>query len=308
MLSTTFATLGYDYNRNEKTGKYYADISYRGLYPVFDLKYSNGNNAIYSYKNPGDTIMQRIVYHSSDIQLGVNIPLTFTIGNYIQQIEPSVKLEHYIASGISDQLVPVKVTAIDYSFSAVNQIKSVPRDVLPRWEQAVSLEYKNTPFSGNNFGKIFNGELSLLFPGLGKHHSLMILGGYQKKLSSDYAFTDLLFYPRGYNQTKEFSNKLFNDNLESISLNYKLPLLYPDLKIGSLLYFQRIKANLFYDYAIGKTNSITTNYRSTGIELTSDMNIIRFLFPIDAGARATYIPDIKKTIFELLIQMNFTGF
>jgi len=306
MLSTTFATLGYDYNPNSETGRYYANISYRGLYPVFDLTYSYGKNAAYEYQNPGEPAMQRVLFNSSDILFGSSIPLTFTIGNNIQQIIPSVSIEHIATS---DTLIPASVTVMDYSLLMVNQVKSVLRDVLPRWEQAMSLEYKNTPFgNNNNFGTIFNGELSLLFPGLGKHHSLMILGGYQKKLTGDFAFPDLLFYPRGYNQTSEFKYNLDNDNLESISLNYKFPFLYPDLRIGSLLYFQRLKANLFYDYAIGKTNFVTTQYRSTGIEITSDMNVVRFLFPIDAGVRASYIPDLKQTIFEFLIQMNFTGF
>ena len=309
ILSTTFATLGYDYNLNENTGQYYANVSYQGLYPVFNLTYSSGTNAIYSYKNSGDTVkMQRIVYHSSDVQLGISIPFSFTNGSFVQQIQPSASIEHFISPGISDSLVPDKFTVMDYSLTATNQVKSAIRDLLPRWKQSLSLEYKNTPFEGNKIGSIFNSEIGLLFPGIGKHHSLMITGGFQKKATDHFAFSDLLFYPRGYNRTSEFSGKLFNDNLESISFNYKFPFLYPDLKIGSLLYIQRLKANLFYDYAIGKTNSITTQYRSTGVELTSDMNVARFLFPIDAGIRASYIPELKMTIFEFLIQMNFSGF
>ena len=309
MLSTTFATLGYNFNLNENTGQYYANVSYQGLYPIFNLTYSSGNNAIYSYKNSGDTVKaQRIVYHSSDVQLGISIPFSFTKGDFVQQILPSASIEHFISSGISDSLIPDKFTVMDYSLSASNQIKSVLRDMLPRWEQSLFLEYKNTPFNGSKLGTIFSSELTLLFPGLGKHHSLMITSGYQKKTTNHFAFTDLLIYPRGYNRTNEFSGKLFNNNLESLSLNYKFPFLYPDLKIGSLLYIQRLKANYFYDYAIGKTNFITTQYRSTGVELTSDMNVARFLFPIDTGIRASYIPDLKITIFEFLIQMNFSRF
>jgi hypothetical protein len=302
MLSTTFATLGYDYNVNDQLGKYYANISYRGWYPVFDLTYSYGKEAIYNYDAKGNK--QKYIWNSSDMTFGTSLPLTFTKGNYIQSVEPSISTHYIIASDIPSipgYMVLNKIQTMDYQISAFNQIKSVGRDMRPRWGQEISFEYKNTPLNGSDFGSIFTGEFSLLFPGFGRHHSLMILGGYQKKYPGTYAFSDLLFYPRGY--TNEF-----NDELKSISLNYKLPLLYPDLKIGSLLYFQRFKANLFYDYSKGKTNTIESEYSSTGIELTSDLNVVRFLFPVDMGVRATYIPATKKKMFEFLVSMNFTGF
>ncbi|MGD0711043.1 MAG: hypothetical protein ABR968_07645, partial [Bacteroidales bacterium] len=264
MLSTTFATIGYDYNLNEKVGRYYANVSYQGWYPVFNLTYSYGKDVAYAYQNPGEPAMKRISFNSSDFLFGTKIPLNFTAGSFIQQIRPSASIEH-IATG--DTLIPVNVTAMDYSIIAINQVKSVARDVLPRWEQAVSLEYKNTPFGGSNFGNIFNGELLLLFPGLARHHSFSIFCGYQTKTPGYYAFPDLLTYPRGYDKTSEFNGKLNNNNLESISVNYRLPLFYPDFRIGSLFYFQRFKANFFYDDAVGKTYSVTTNYQSTGIEL-----------------------------------------
>jgi len=180
--------------------------------------------------------------------------------------------------------------------------------VQPRWEQAVSFEYKNTPFGGTNFGSEYNAELLLLFPGLIKHHSFSILCGYQAKAPGNWAFPDMLTYPRGYDKNSEYENKLNNNNLESISANYALPLFYPDFRIGSLFYFQRFRANLFYDYAIGKTYGVTTQYQSTGVELTTDMNIVRFIFPISPGVRASYIPSLNKTIFEFLISINFTGY
>ncbi len=304
MLSTTFATLGYDYKPNEKVGRYYATASYQGWYPVFNATYSYGKDVAYLYQNPGEPAMKRLSFNSSDFLFGTNIPLNFTIGHYIQEILPSASIEHIATT---DTLIPTNYTVMDYSLLLVNQVKTVLRDVLPRWEQAITLEYKNTPFGGSNFGNEFNAELLLLFPGLARHHSFSILGGYQTKTPGDYAFPNLLAYPRGYNKTSEYSGTLYNNNLESVSLNYGLPLCYPDLRIGSLFYFQRFRANLFYDYAIGKTNSVTTQYHSTGVELTTDMNIVRFIFPLSPGVRASYIPSLNKTVFEFLISINFTG-
>ena len=306
MLSTMFATLGYDYNNNTKTGRGYANISYRGWYPVFDFTYSYGKEAIYNFDTKGNK--QKYIWNSSDLAFGTRLPLTFTSGNFIQFIEPSVSM-HYIRATdiplVPGYLVLDKTQTMEYRLSAFNQVKSVERDMRPRWGQELNLEYKHTPFGGSDFGSIFNGELSLLFPGIGRHHSLMVLGGYQEKSSGTYAFSDLLFYPRGY------SDEFNNDVLKSISFNYKLPLFYPDLRIGSLLYFKRFKANLFYDYAQSEEylkNLTMTKYNSTGIELTFDLNVVRFLFPIEMGVRGIYIPETKKQVFEFLVGMNFTGF
>jgi hypothetical protein len=309
MLSTTFATLGYDYNTNFKTGKYYANISYRGWYPVFDLTYTNGKEG--QLLTDSLNFKHKYTWNSSDLIVGIKLPLTFTCGRYIQYIEPGVQAHTLLASdipAIPDYTVFNKRQILNYHLSAFNQIKSVERDMRPRWEQGIDLTYKNTPLKGADFGSIFSGEFSLLFPGIGKHHSLMILGGIQKKSPGKYAFSDLLFYPRGYNKFTEFDGKLVNDELQSISLNYKFPFLYPDLKIGSLLYFKRFKANLFYDYSKGKTDNVSQEYNSTGIEITSDLNVVRFLFPVDMGFRATYLPNSKKQVYEFLIGMNFTGF
>ena len=168
----------------------------------------------------------------------------------------------------------------------------------PRWGQQMLIEYKQTPMGGADLGSIINAELFLLFPGIMKHHSLMLRGGIQKKYYNNYSFSDMLFYPRGYvNQS--------NDELKSFSLNYKLPLFYPDFKIGSLLYFKRFKANIFYDFATGKILNISKMYNSTGIELTTDFNLLRFIFPIDAGVRAVYIPEKKINVFEMLLNISF---
>jgi len=303
MLSTMFATLGYDYNQNLRIGKYYAGISFRGWYPVFDLTYTNGKEAL----NASDTVNMK--YNSSDIVFGTRLPLGFTKGKFMFGFEPGIKTYTRVAANIPE--IPKykdnnSRQIMDYYISAYNQIKSVERDMRPAWGQSFSLEYLNTPFGGAHYGTELAVQFSLLFPGIVKHHSLMINGAYQKKNPGKYTFQDRIFYPRGYNQIDAYKNNLSNDELTSLSVNYKLPLLCPDMRIGSLLYFKRFKANLFYDYSKGTTQAKV--YQSEGLELTSDVNVVRFIFPVDVGGRMTLTPDSKKPIFEFLISMNFTGF
>jgi len=204
---------------------------------------------------------------------------------------------------IPGETVITKRQIMDYTFSASNQIRTVSRDMRPRWGQGINFEFVNTPLGGINYGSEISGQLSLLFPGIGRHHSLLILGGYQHKKPGEVSFSDLLNYPRGYNQILNFENNLSNNELTSISVNYKLPLICPDMRIGSLIYFKRFKANLFYDYAKGTTKI----YQSEGLELTTDVNLLRFIIPFDAGVRMSLSPDSSLPVFEFLINVNIGG-
>jgi hypothetical protein len=96
------------------------------------------------------------------------------------------------------------------------------------------------------------------------------------------------------------------------SANYHFPLFYPDFGVGHLLYFLRIRANLFYDYTQGK--SLRTGrifpLRSTGSELFFDTKFWN-QFPISFGVRYTRLLDndivntrLDPNQFELIVPMN----
>ena len=99
-----------------------------------------------------------------------------------------------------------------------------------------------------------------------------------------------------------------DDKLYSLSVNYKFPLCYPDLGIGQLIYFKRIKMNVFYDQAVGYFGDIKNNYNSCGVELTSDFHLFNFPFIINAGVRSIYLPEQKILKAEFLFSVDFSGF
>ena len=92
-----------------------------------------------------------------------------------------------------------------------------------------------------------------------------------------------------------------------MSVNYDLPLIYPDLRVGSILYLKRIRANLFYDYGQGWNTGIKTIYRSAGAALFGNFHFLRFVAPVDLGLRLIYIPEMDKWSTEFLIGINFPG-
>lgn len=170
----------------------------------------------------------------------------------------------------------------------------------PRWGQTLDFNFRHTPFGDIKLGSIRSVETMLYFPGIIRHHSLRIYGGWQQRESrSRTAYASLVSYPRGY------YNRI-DDKLLSFEFNYKLPLLYPDISIGPVLYIKRIKANLFFDYAQGDKGP-RQYMRSLGTELTADMHVLRFLLPLDIGARFAYRPDNQSVAVEFLFSVNLNS-
>jgi hypothetical protein len=75
----------------------------------------------------------------------------------------------------------------------------------------------------------------------------------------------------------------------TLSGTYSVPLWYPDLAIGQLLYLKRVAANAFYDY--GKQDNRFS--RSTGAEVVFDVNL--FHWPgFRVGVRDSYRLDYRN--------------
>jgi len=319
-LSTAFSTLGYEYDYTQKAGSYVANFSYRGWYPILDV------GARYSPRSD-----------FYNVSAGLRLPLNLTKGKYTQGIEAGINTG-WLAQKIpklppnsyydifGDTVIPSSDTLLSllhyvhYNFFAYRQIKTSSRDLAPRWGQQVSVDYIHTPFQSSLTATTYAIEASLFFPGIIKHHSLKINGGYQVRIggyhreigdtNTCYPFSNLLNYPRGVileNPAECFSVKQ-DSTLYKFSIDYKLPVLYPDLNISPIIYIKRLKANLFYDYAEGKSSAGINTYQSTGIELTADMHIFRLLFPFDLGVRYIYLPDLQQSRFEFLFSIDFSNF
>jgi len=307
-LSTMFTIFGYDYDRNEEAGTHYADVSYRAWYPVIDGRIEYGKrDANYISDDKKDTIPY--YWDQINTSVGIRLPLSFTRNKYYRGIQPQVRM-NFLRYDYDTARSPrlnfggedvLKLNIITYRLFGYNQLKTSEKDMYPKWGQTIDFIYNYNPLDKQDTSSIISLEATLYFPGLFKHHGLKIYGGIQNKQIEGYHFLDIVNYPRGY-------VKQNNDEIKSVSVNYKFPLLYPDKRLGSLVYLKRIKSNLFYDYAEASIDSTHTFYRSMGVELTSDMHLLRFLAPFDIGVRSIYMPSINDVRFELLFAVRFDGF
>ena len=92
-----------------------------------------------------------------------------------------------------------------------------------------------------------------------------------------YRFEDVFTNARGYGSGPF-------ERIYRVSANYSLPLWYPDLALGSLAYFKRVRGNMFYDFSEGRLLDEDTRLRSYGLELITDFRLIR-LVDVGAGLR-----------------------
>ncbi len=301
-LSTAISSIGYSY---ENGGHYfYPKITYAGFYPVIEFSAKLGGPSSYLklYENvdpPKNRSYNKIFFIKS------YLPLKFSNNKYTKLIRPQIEYEYnslyYFDGGYKNG-----ISSFHYKLGVYRYLKLSSRDIEYKWGQTINFAYTHTPASAL-FGSIISVSSRLYFPGLFRHHSLRLYGGIQKQNPEKYIYTiNRVLLPRGY-------PNYYSDKFWKITLDYAFPLSYPDFSLGPFIYIKRIKLNLFYDHAYGynvrenlesANNNYTGIYNSIGAELTSDLNIIRFIFPFDAGIRCSYLPGKNSLSLEFLFSVN----
>lgn len=331
ILSTTSLSLGYVYDINERTSSWRGQVSYQGWYPIIDVSASVSNRSVNegssrfydTLANPVTSEIRDVVFKwkEKNVQAGLRIPLittsskyhgSFIIGNSVGLTEVS-DFENNIGAGgrfvprgddlayfFRDYVDNGQLLYNNFNLSAYRLLKQSRRDINSKWGQSIEINFFETPFGGDFDGRLFSVYGSLYFPGLARHHSLWAYGAYQhtkfEQVRQNYIFRNQVPAPRGQSVSR------FQD-FYSVSANYTFPVWYPDIALGPVLNFQRLRANFFFDYGLGQSPLFNTNqdYTSVGIEAKLDINIMRFLPQFDIGVRFAKGLMPSTTEFEVLI-------
>ncbi|MDR6564003.1 MULTISPECIES: hypothetical protein [unclassified Arcicella] len=333
LLSTTAISTGYSYNANEKTGQFFADLSFEAWYPKINVNYTNGQRQTNIYidkANPLDSLRSD-KWNQQQIVVGVTLPFNFTRSKYYQSLEVGVNTAITQVSGydLQDRYLSESfngtLSSMIYTFAYSRQLKRAVRDIAPRWGQSISFYTRNLPFGGSLQGGLTVVQGSMYLPGFFPHHSLRLRAAFQHQAgfknaigapnSNLYLFASPTFFPRGYGY------RAFED-LTTGSVEYRLPLFDPDWNLGRLVYLKRLKANLFMDLGQGETNynwtetkngrtvtykgSDTGNFTSIGFDFTAQFHLLRFSQQFEAGCRGIYLPNKGQFIFQpLVIDIGF---
>jgi hypothetical protein len=331
ILSTTSVGLGYYYDISERTTALRGGVSYQGWFPIIDISASiskrrvneGGVDFYDTLVNPVGIERKEVIFEwrEKNIQAGFRIPLITTSSKYHGDVSFSSaigltqvsKFENNIDGG--GRLVPRgdelayffrdyadngTLLYNNFTLSAYRLLKQSRRDINSQWGQQMEVQAFHTPFGGDFEGSLLSAFGILFFPGVARHHSLWIYGAYQhtkfEQVFQNYVFRNQVPTPRGHSVSRF-------QNFYSGSVNYTLPLWYPDVALGPLVNFQRLRANAFVDYAFGESPLFDSRqrYASVGVEARLDINLMRFLPQFDIGVRYTRALNPATSEFELLI-------
>ena len=315
-LSTLISTIGYEYS-TEKSHVLHSRITWKGWYPVFESQLDYGNNPIVS--KLGEPVANpSVIKPGFRFSNTVSVPLHFSSGKFSEFLRPS------FTSDYKNNYVYLKdEDTYDYGQTILsgrlyfsNYHRSSMRDIYPRWAQTFDLNYTFAPFDKKIYGTAVSLKTSFYFPGILPDNGIKIRLEKEKQIPAKYLFGNSVPYPRGY---KNINSR----ELGLLSIDYVLPLAYPDFNLFSLLYLKRIRTGLFYDYALGTDNTyyiLTDNgwapdhyndyketFRSFGFELLADFHIFRLPFMISGGVQTAWKNFSETPAFEFLFNIDLFG-
>lgn len=329
-LSTLSFSAGYILESGYNHGAWMFNATYSGLWPVIALNLKCGRENGYTVtganeKSSGVTenlyIYNRSYRSSADIT--AQLPFNISKRQYIRSISPYVryKLEALHAQKVRDSysymkkdsviyLIPVDIHNYDFHQSSrfyqimeygirfSNQTRMTVQEINPRWGQIVSAGFTQCLNQGIDLGNQWWCDGRLYFPGLAANHSISVYGGFQTMSGQTRNYGNKILYPRGIG--------LHGYEISSIRSSYCMPLLFPDLHIGGLIYFKNVCCNLFYDYGTSRDKIQTLHYNSYGMEMTADTHVFRLTYPIHLGFRTGYETKKKSMFADFIFSIGLS--
>jgi hypothetical protein len=317
VLSNIAWDAGYIYNNTEGTESWRGGFSYQGIYTPINSSIIYGKRyETVVYLDLADTLnpnkITELSWYETEVETGLSLPLNLTNGRNFTGLTFENSVSYIHKEGYQNPnenpdnflIFPVSqgngnIISNNFSIFFSRLWRRSKRDINSKFGQYFIFRTSGT-IAGDYTGNITTFRAGLFFPGFFRHHSLFLRGGVQsQKLSLDsdfYRFRNQIEFPRGFGASS-FNNYSYG------SVTYAMPLLYPDLAVGPVVYIQRIKANLFVDFARGTRESVripdrnlalipfTVDYLSYGAEITFDFNLFRLLYPLEMGVRFNFMND-----------------
>lgn len=284
VMNTLQSELFVDYNRNERYTRVGADAVYGAFFPWIDMgvNYTFNRNALYHD--------QKVYWNELEGRAGFTIPLNLSKGRWYTNLQfgsDIVYNQRYYQGIYKDSFNNSAFAYIDPNINFTNQVQSGQQQIYPSLAQTISLSYDRavTSFEGNQF--LASGYF--YFPGLTSTHSLVLTVAFQQRDSlNNVRFSNSFPFSRGYSGENFY--RMFR-----IGANYHFPLVYPDWGFADIVYFLRIRANLFFDYTkvpfyFTNGGGVQPQYRSYGTEIYFDTKWWNQL-PISFGIRYSHLMD-----------------
>jgi hypothetical protein len=132
-------------------------------------------------------------------------------------------------------------------------------------------------------------------PGLFSNHSILLTGEREHQNTEQYFRQSRIMFPRGF-QSRTL------DQAISGNVEYTMPLFYPDLPIGPIVYIKRIYSNTYSDNALVDAYVLTNEgvkieqqlLQSVGVNINADINLFRTPYSFRVGYSVGMTLDNKN--------------
>jgi hypothetical protein len=319
-LSTLISSVGYEYSQ-EKNHVFHSRVTWKGWYPVVESQLDYGDDPIINK-------MGLQVSNPSGIQTGmkfsntISLPLNFSSGKFTEYLRPSITSDYrneyiYLKDVVgSGGTYDYGQTVLSGRLYFSNYRRSAIRDIYPGIAQTIDLNYSYAPFDKIIYGSEISLKTAFYFPGIFPNNGIKIRLEKEKQSPAKFLFGNRVLFPRGY-------KNMLSKEIEFLSVDYVMPIAYPDFNVSSLLYLKRIRTGLFYDYVSGTGNyyldkiaggvisdyyhNYKETFRSFGFELIADFHIFRIPYMISGGVQTAWKGINEKPSVELMFSIDLFG-
>jgi hypothetical protein len=232
-------------------------LSYSGLGPVLDVDftYGGGSQALYGPVDmflgtyPGvpagiDLSLKRYF----NVNVGASLPMSVSSGYWNSSLVSSVKYSYtngLILRPLDESRASLTrgVEWLSFSVMYAGQTRMARKEFMPRWGFAAQARYVINP-TNRSFREFWSVYTRAYLPGVVRPHSVMLRAAWQQTIGGgDLMSHQKELFPRG--ATYNFATRRW----ASGSVDYQLPVWYPEGGISKVVYFKRVRVNLFADYA-----------------------------------------------------------
>jgi hypothetical protein len=301
LLNTFDSFAGIDYHRDLNRFEYSTGFSMKAFYPILSATYRNRPRRTFYSQN---SLMNQGDWRENNVQLQASLPLT--VNSYNDSYSFSVNTLTSYTQRYELQNLPTSFARsinfpMEYNFSLTHSTRQAERDIAPRWAQILRVSYLHQPFDDRLAGGLFAAEGFLYFPGIARNHSFLANFNWQDSWGIR-RFDGQINSVYGYNNIRAKS-QLKN----TLLLNYRFPIAFPDFEIGPLAYVKNIRASLFSHYENIGLETNLSEPKTYGFELRSNMNVLRYQPNVEVGGRMVFVNKIynQNPIVELILNYSF---
>ena len=300
LLNTFGLNVGVVFNPNERTQAIEAGMSYAGLLVIVDGALRLGSRASTYTDSAGAE--HAFSWDERSANVVARLPLTRLMGLRRQSMTLSAGLG---ITEIRDQPVEFRFEnnngrfmPVSWALTAADVRAAAYRDLLQAGIGA-TVVYRHTPGSADYRSHIGALRLTAIAPSLVANHAIVVEAGHEEQRPANYRFSSELVFPRGF-------TRRYHDRLTRAGVAYHLPLWYPDLAIGPLVYARRVQGAIFADGGRGsdRLGARVFRYRSVGGELTADLAPLGTRSTMRVGVRVSQrLTGDKGVVSEFILSL-----